>query len=895
MRPAIHLLAAAGFFAVSMAASAQTLVVDEFNRGGTPGTDDGGDDTHTIGALRAPQGQSVVTIADASAVEGDPPGVTTMTFIVTLSNPVKGGCTFNIENFGTPPGTQATPGVDYIFPSPDPVISIPEDQTETSFDVVVVRDTDVEDDEVFAVSAYGEPFGCDISNANAVGTIIDDDVAAPPDISISDLSLLEGNAGITAATLTVSLSASAPAGGVSVDFATADGTASTALADYAAASGTVNFVAGDDSETITVDLTGDIFFESDETLFVNLSNAVGGNLVDAQGQVTVLNDDGLPELEIDNVAVVEGTGAGSTNAVFSVTLSGAPAPGETVAVDYATAVGTATSGTDFTATSGALTFSNDGSLTQTISVPVTRDNIDESDEGFVVDITAPAANVTDGQGAATIVDDDTAVVTIDPSIRTEGDSGITVFGFNVRLSNPADTIRAYAVYTEDVSATAPSDYQSIPMATPVPVVFNPGETVASVTVNVNGDTMVEENEVFAVNLFDPVVGTPNPLATGAGLIVNDDVPSVSIGDVSVIEGSGGGFTTALFTVTLAEPLLPGRQVLVNYSTAPDTAVVGDYAEATGTLTFVAGGALTQVVGVAVIRDNVDEDDEQFFVNITSPSANVTDDQGAGAIVDDDTALPSIANITLTEGNAGFTTATFTVALSNPSAFPLQYQAFTGDGTAQAPDDYLAIPVGAAAVTFAPLQTSQTVSVDVVGERLVEADETFVLNLGNMAPDGTPPIVASGTATITNDDSAVLSINDITQPEGSGNGTTPFVFTISSSNPSATPITVGYQTSDGSATTPVDYIAANGTATIPAGATNVPVTVTVIADNLQEPDETYSVNLSAAQGASVSDPVGIGTILDDDESLAIPTLDGRALAMLVALMLAIGLLGIARRR
>jgi hypothetical protein len=881
MRHAIHLLAAAGFFAIGMVANAQTLAVD---------------DTHSIGALRAPQGQNVVTIADASAVEGDPPGATTMTFIVTLSNPVKGGCTFNIENFGTPPGTQATPGVDYIFPSPDPVISIPEDQTETSFEVVVVRDTDVEDDEVFAVSAYGEPFGCDISNANAVGTIIDDDVAAPPDINISDISLLEGNAGITAATLTVSLSAPAPAGGVSVDFTTADGTASTALADYAAASGTINFVAGDDSETITVDLTGDIFFESDETLFVNLSNAVGGNIADAQGQITIRNDDGLPVLEIDNVTVVEGTGAGSTNAVFSVTLSGAPAPGDTVTVDYASAGGTATSGTDFTATSGALTFSNGGALTQTISVPVTRDNIDESDEGFVVEITAPAANVTDGQGAATIVDDDAVVVTIDPSFALEGDSGVRVRGFNVRLSNPADTIRSYAAYTEDVTATAPSDYEAIPMAEPVMVVFNPGATTAVANVSVYGDTQVEQNEVFALKLFDPAVGTPNPLASGAGLIINDDLPSLSINDVSVVEGSGGGFTTALFTVSLSEALLPGNSVQINYTTAPGSAVVGDYAEASGTLSFVAGGALTQVIGVGVIRDNVDEDDEQFVVNLFGGGGATLDDgQGTGTIVDDDAALPSIGNINVTEGDAGTTSATFTVTLSNPSSFPLTYQASTANATAVAPGDYQGIAHGLDNVIFAPLQTTQTITVDVVGERLVEMDETFVLNLRSAMPtDGAPAIVASGTATITNDDSAVLSINDITQPEGSGNGTTPFVFTISSSNPSATPITVGYRTGDGSATAPVDYIAANGTATIPAGATTVPVTVAVIADTLQEPDETYSVTLSAAQGASIGDPVGIGTILDEDESVAIPTLDARALAMLIALMLAIGVAGIARR-
>ncbi len=1071
-----------------------------------------------------------VTVENVSVVEGNPPGTTTMTFTATLAQAIQDDCDFSVETFDSSPDATATPNVDYTPISLN--LSIPAGQTSVTFDVPIIRDTDIEADEVLVIDVYGEPQACDIFGIGDVfGTIIDDDLATPPNIFISDVSLFEGNAGSTQATLTVSLSAPAPAGGVSVDFATANGTASTALGDYAAASGTLDFVAGDDSETITIDLTGDTFFEADETLIVNLSNAVGGNIADGQGQVTILNDDGLPELAIGNAAVVEGTGAGTTAAVFTVSLSGAPAPGDAVSVDYASAAGSAVSGTDFTgvggtlsftnggalaqaisvpvvrdnidesdetftvglgnavnaqievspgigtiedddtavvsinsvnqsegnagtsdfiftlslstpsastlefsvyttdgsasagsdyvgipapgntvvfpplsttqavavtvngdttveadetfnalvlpalaaiegfpppvasgigtivnddvlvdvgisdasvtegtgagttnaaftvtlsaqppagspvtvdyttaggtatsgadfaATSGALTFSNGGALTQTISVPVVRDNIDENDEGFVVDITAPAANVTDGQGAGTIVDDDTAVVTIDPNFALEGDSGVKVRGFNVRLSNPADTIRAYAVYTEDVTATAPSDYEAIPMAAPLAVVFNPGETTAVARVSVNGDTQVEQNEVFALNLFDPAVGTPNPLVSGAGLIINDDLPSLSINDVSVIEGSGGGFTTALFTVTLSEALLPGNSVLVNFTTAPGTAVVGDYADTTGTLRFVDDGTVTQVIGVAVIRDNVDEDDEQFFVNLLNAGgATIADGQGTGTIVDDDSALPSIANISVTEGNAGTTSATFTIALSNPSSFPLTYQASTADGTAMAPGDYQGIAVGLDNVSFAPMQTSQTITVDVAAERLVEADETFVLNLRSARPTGgTPAIVATGSATIVNDDVAVLSIDDVSLPEGSGNGTTPFTFTISSSNPSSTPITVGYQTGDGSATAPVDYIAASGTATIPAGATNVPVTVTVIADNLQEPDETYSVTLSAAQGASIGDPVGIGTILDEDDRVPIPALDARSLALLIALMLAIGMAGIARRR
>ena len=60
------------------------------------------------------------------------------------------------------------------------------------------------------------------------------------------------------------------------------------------------------------------------------------------------------------------------------------------------------------------------------------------------------------------------------------------------------------------------------------------------------------------------------------------------------------------------------------------------------------------------------------------------------------------------------------------------------------------------------------------------------------------------------------------------------------------------------------------------ATSVSVTVNVVADNVLEPTETFTVTLSGAQGATIGDAVGIGTILGDDELFAVPTLDSRSL-------------------
>ncbi len=109
-------------------------------------------------------------------------------------------------------------------------------------------------------------------------------------VSVADAPpLLEGDAGSRNASFVVSLSSPAPAGGVTVDYATADGSA-TAPSDYAAASGTLSFAPGETSKTVAVAVHGDTAFEGDETFTLRLSGA-GATVTDGQGTATIRNDD----------------------------------------------------------------------------------------------------------------------------------------------------------------------------------------------------------------------------------------------------------------------------------------------------------------------------------------------------------------------------------------------------------------------------------------------------------------------------------------------------------------------------------------------------------------------------------------------------------------------------
>lgn len=108
----------------------------------------------------------------------------------------------------------------------------------------------------------------------------------------------------------------------------------------------------------------------------------------------------------------------------------------------------------------------------------------------------------------------------------------------------------------------------------------------------------------------------------------------------------------------------------------------------------------------------------------------------------------------------------------------------------------------------------------------------------------------------------LGINNVSVNEGNS-GTTPATFTVTLDQPSPKPVTVNYATANGTATAPADYVAANGTVTFAPGQTSKQITVLVNGDTVDEPNETFTVNLSSASGAGISGATGVGTIIDDD--------------------------------
>ena len=238
-------------------------------------------------------------------------------------------------------------------------------------------------------------------------------------LAIGDVTLTEGDSGSTNATFTITLSESS-ADAVTVDYATADGTA-LAPDDYTGASGTVTFLPGETTQTVSVEVNGDLLDEDDETFHVELSNAVNATIDDGEGVGTITDDDPVPTLSVDNVTVTEGN-SGNVNANLTVSLN-APS-GRAVSVQYATADGTAFAPADYTATSGNLNFAA-GQTTQQVTVLVRGDTLDEANETFTLNLSnAVNAAIADGTGTVTITDDDPLpTLAINDVSVTEGDTG----------------------------------------------------------------------------------------------------------------------------------------------------------------------------------------------------------------------------------------------------------------------------------------------------------------------------------------------------------------------------------------------------------------------------------------------------------------------------------------
>ncbi|HEX8352073.1 MAG TPA: Calx-beta domain-containing protein [Pyrinomonadaceae bacterium] len=414
-----------------------------------------------------------------------------------------------------------------------------------------------------------------------------------------------------------------------VSYATADGTA-TAGSDYTAASGTLTFSPGETSKSVTIQIRQDNVYEGTESFSLTLGTPSGGAVLSGPSSVTVtLSDDEFrPSISIANVRVNEGQ-SGQTDAQLLVTLSNASV--ETVAVNYATADGTAAAGSDYTAASGTLTFPP---LTTSalVTVKVSGDFQIEPDETFTATLSAPSnGSLSRSQATGTIANDDGAgrFQFGAATYRLSEDGG----GVLVTVNRVGGVTGAVSVNyaASGGTATAGPDYAPVSGT----LAFAEGEESKSFTVAVTNDTNDEPDETVQLSLSAPsagaVLGSPSVAVL---TIANDDRPLFQFDTLFYAAGEASGKVVLGVTRT-GDPSGPAS---VSYSTSDGTAgEVSDSNLTLGTLHFAAGETRKSVT-VLVTNDAFAEPAETFLVTLSAPSG--------GAL-----GTPAVATVTLDSDDA----------------------------------------------------------------------------------------------------------------------------------------------------------------------------------------------------------------------------------------------------
>lgn len=752
-----------------------------------------------------------------------------------------------------------------------------------TFTVAICGDNRFELDEVFD-AILSNPVNGIVGVPGRATYRIDDDDAFPV-LNISDGQAAEGNA----ITFTVTQVNQAGAAGTplvsSVDttfrFCTTDITA-THMVDYTGqpcagggGSAVQTIPAGQTSVTFTVPTATDTIFEGDETFLVDLFDVFNAVEGDGQGVGTITDGQRPNVFTVNDVAQAEGSvPAGTTSFNFVVTRSAA-AQGNQV-VCYKTVSGNmllpgggpnpATPGTapgnpptpanaDYTEITpgpqNCVTFTQGGPDSIIVPVIVYQDQVFENDETFTfmfVSVTGgPAGSDISDIGIGTILNDDLA-----PILR-------------VRTVNP----------------------NPIPGTPPTPA----GSTITSQLESVSPYTFrverIGQSQLPATFVFTTSDGSA-PFAQAAGTGPATGGPSPC--------GAPAVPTKDYISI----PPIPGGPPAPTFFTIPGDAGAADPNGANG---FVD-------IGVVICNDAVRELNETFVGTVSMPTNSVIIPFGGGAtggaafaanpsaalatIVDDDGApIITVSDVSLAEGNPpGTTDFNFTITLTGSTTLPVTITYSTVDGTAVAPGDYTATT---GTVTFAPGETTKTVTVPVIRDLANEVDETFTLQVTsatNASLDPNQGADAVGLGTILNDDGPrTFAIDNVTRPEGNdpanpvvfrfrvtGTGTSAFgqtiTFTVQDSNTPNSGLTAtggticgGVTSSSPDFTTPmVENTGSTFTLTFAAGGTTFQdILVPICADTVQEANETFTITIASSVPGTVppAGSVGTGTIVNDD--------------------------------
>jgi uncharacterized repeat protein (TIGR01451 family) len=717
-----------------------------------------------------------------------------------------------------------------------------------------------------------------------------------PTLSINNVSTTEGVDAF--AVFTVSLSR-ASATNVSFNLALANGTASGTGTDYGTAgagnlqvstnggaswadAASATIAAGQTSLLVRTPIVNDTLYENSES-FTLTATATSGNTnnASATGTGTITDNDPLPSFTINDITVNEAAGT----ATFTVTLSAAS--GLSATVDYSTSNGTATSGSDYTANSGTLTFSP-GVTTRTVVVPILNDALFENGESFNVNLSNPTnATIVDNLGVGTIrdngtgaggTDNDTPTLSIQNVSTTEGIDSFAVF--MVSLSNLSTTPVTFGLTLNNGTALgAGTDYGTAGIGNlqvstnggttwvdATSATIAAGQTSLLVRTPIVNDTLFESTETFTLTAQVTAGFTTNASASGTGTI-NNNPPPVAVNDsfttnedtpvaiaAKTNDSDGNGDPLTITQVNGMSIVAGGSAIAVTNGTVSlnaagtlltFTPAANYYGSASFTYTISDGHGGTST---ATISGNV--------TSVNDPP--VADDETFTVVEDGSVIIPVLVGDTDVDGDALTVTQIngSPISVGNPVTIATSTVSLNADGT----------------LTFVPstnyngpVSFNYTVSDGFGGTDIGDVS-------GNVMPTNDPPVAFADSGTtpanatlsgnvLTNDidpdgDTLVVSaVRDVPANVGVAvSGSNGGLFTISANGSySFNPTTDFDDLGVGqSRSTSIKYTASDGnggtsttTLTITVTGTNNAPTSTVLPDRANDDSDIVNINISSA--------------------------------------------------
>jgi len=680
----------------------------------------------------------------------------------------------------------------------------------------------------------------DIININVTQEII---VEGTISLSSSYYTFSEsiGTATITA-TRTIST-----VGAISVNYSTLDGTA-TAGSDYTETSGTLSWADGETgSKTFSVVIVDDSEYESDEILQVQLSNiTTGATLGLTSANINISNNDSLLIYSQPEYSVNENEGTATITVKRQGTIGA-------VSVNYATTVGgTASTSTDYSATSGTLNWVDGDSSDKTFTIPITDDSVFENAKFVNITLSSPSgANIQTTGVRLYIYDNDTFIQFGSPEYSVnEGEETVSINVIRMGAANGTVSVD-YSTIAGGTS-TAGSDYTSISGTFTWP---NGDSTIKTFSISITDDTDIESFETIKIQLSNPIGASISGDTRSVFIYDNEAFLQFSAPEYSINEGDGSA------TITVYRGGGSTGAVSVDYATiGGGSATSGtDFTATTGTLNWADGDTATKTFSVSLSDDSTSENPENIIIQLSNPVGATISLANINLYIYDNDAYFGfgIPEYSVNEGDGSVVISVIRRS-SASGAVSVDYSTIAGSATAGS--DYTAT---SGTLSWSDGETTdKTFSVTIADDATPEATENISLQLSN-------PI---GASIATSDVTLYLYDNDTffqySAPEYSvSEGGSSINISVRRVGNASGAVSVDYATGAGTATAASDYTATSGTLNWSDGdSNNKSFTVTIADDTVFESYETIPLTLSNPVGGTINTPNTIIYLYDNDSNI-----------------------------